>query len=139
MASLDLLYERDRGFLAFGSKKSAARGSTDPGGAALHSTVVCDSDEPVVLPIEESIDLHAFQPREILEVVDAYLDAALERGYREVRLIHGRGTGFQRKRVQEFLAGDPRVIRISDAPPGRGGWGATLAWLRPSDSQTGDF
>ena len=87
-------------------------------------------DEPVVLPIEEVIDLHHFQPREILEVVDAYLDAALERGFREVRLIHGRGKGVQRSRVHGFLAGDPRVERYEEAPQGRGGWGATIAWLR---------
>ena len=63
-------------------------------------------------------------------MVDAYLDAALEAGYREVRLIHGRGKGVQRARVQKLLAGDLRVERFTDAPPGRGGWGATLVWLR---------
>ncbi len=87
-------------------------------------------DEPVVVPIEEAIDLHSFHPKEILDVVDAYLDAALERGFREVRLIHGRGRGVQRGRVQALLADDPRVLRYADAPPGRGGWGATVVWLR---------
>ena len=65
------------------------------------------------------------------QVVDAYLEAALEAGYREVRLIHGRGKGVQRARVQRLLARDRRVERFTDAPPGRGGWGATLVWLRP--------
>jgi dsDNA-specific endonuclease/ATPase MutS2 len=88
--------------------------------------------EPVPLPIEDHLDLHAFRPSEIPEVVDAYLDAAWEAGYREVRLIHGRGKGVQRARVQKLLARDPRVERFADAPPGRGGWGATLVWLRPS-------
>ena len=87
-----------------------------------------------MLPIEESIDLHHFQPREILEVVDAYLDAALEEGFREVRLIHGRGKGVQRSRVHGFLADDPRVESYREAPPGRGGWGATIAWLREPES-----
>jgi dsDNA-specific endonuclease/ATPase MutS2 len=91
-------------------------------------------DDPVVLPIEDRIDLHHFQPREILEVVDAYLDAALEVGFREVRLIHGRGKGVQRARVQGFLEADPRVERCEEAPPGRGGWGATIAWLRERDT-----
>jgi len=58
------------------------------------------------------------------------LEAALEAGYREVRLIHGRGKGVQRARVQKLLARDPRVERFADAPPGRGGWGATVVWLR---------
>jgi len=87
---------------------------------------------PVRLPIEEHLDLHAFGPSEITDVVDAYLEAALEAGFREVRLIHGRGKGVQRARVQRLLARDPRVERFTDAPPGRGGWGATLVWLRPS-------
>jgi len=91
---------------------------------------VGESDEPVVIPIEDSLDLHGFQPREILDVVDAYLDAALERGIHEVRLIHGRGVGFQRHRVQQMLARDPRVESFGDAPPERGGWGATVARLR---------
>jgi dsDNA-specific endonuclease/ATPase MutS2 len=65
----------------------------------------------------------------VVEVVDAYLDAALEAGFREVRLIHGRGKGVQRARVQRMLGRDPRVAEFADAPPGRGGWGATLVRL----------
>jgi dsDNA-specific endonuclease/ATPase MutS2 len=88
-------------------------------------------EEPYVVPIEDVLDLHPFQPREILDVVDAYLDAALERGLREVRLIHGRGKGVQRARIQGMLQGDARVRGWQDAPPTRGGWGATLVWLDP--------
>ena len=92
-------------------------------------------EEPVVvIPIEESIDLHVFHPSEIRAVVDAYLDAAIERGYREVRLIHGRGKGVQRAQVQQRLAADLRVERFADARHDRGGWGATLVWLLQSDS-----
>jgi dsDNA-specific endonuclease/ATPase MutS2 len=88
-----------------------------------------DDDVPVV-PIEDAIDLHGFQPRDIPSVVEEYVRAAAEKGFREVRLIHGRGTGFQRQRVREVLAGCPEVERFSDAPPTRGGWGATVVWLR---------
>lgn len=88
-----------------------------------------EGDEPVVLEISESIDLHHFQPSELLDIVDAYLDAALEQGFVEVRLIHGRGKGVQRARVHELLRSDERVERFEEAPPGRGGWGATLVWL----------
>jgi len=92
--------------------------------------------EPVRLPTQDHLDLHAFQPSEIGGVVDAYLEAAQEAGYREVRLIHGRGKGIQRARVQALLARDPRVERFADAPPGRGGWGATLVWLRSRSAPT---
>ena len=96
-----------------------------------------DPEEPffendtVVIPIEESIDLHLFRPSEIGDVVDGYLEAAVERGFREVRIIHGRGRGVQRNRVQRHLERSPYVERFADAPGDRGGWGATIAWLRP--------
>ncbi len=89
-----------------------------------------DPDQPIELPIEDSIDLHPFPPRDIPDVVDAYLEAAVEEGFREIRLIHGRGIGVQRDRVQKLLARHPLVSGFHDAPPERGGWGATVAYLR---------
>jgi len=88
------------------------------------------SDEPAEIAIEDSIDLHGFQPRDIPSVVESYLEAAFERGLRELRLIHGRGIGFQRMRVRQVLESHPLVERFADAPAQRGGWGATVVWLR---------
>jgi dsDNA-specific endonuclease/ATPase MutS2 len=85
--------------------------------------------ETIVIPIEESIDLHLFLPREIRDVVEGYIEAAIEKRFREVRLIHGRGKGIQRNRVQQILASHPGVERFTDAPAHQGGWGATIAWL----------
>jgi len=90
--------------------------------------------EPVVVAIEDAIDLHYFRPGEIREVVDAYLEAARARGFREVRLIHGRGKGVQRAGIRRQLAQDPRVERFADAPAARGGWGATVVWLVAGDA-----
>lgn len=87
-------------------------------------------DDVVVLEIEDSIDLHTFAPRDIPSVVESYLEAAAEKGFTEVRLIHGRGKGVQRARVQSVLARHPLVENFRDAPATRGGWGATIAWLR---------
>jgi DNA-nicking Smr family endonuclease len=89
-----------------------------------------ETDEVFVVPIEDSIDLHAFQPRDVLAVVTDYLEEAAKRGFHEVRLIHGRGKGVQRANVQALLAGHPLVERYRDAPATRGGWGATLVELR---------
>ena len=88
------------------------------------------TDEPVILPIEDFIDLHAFAPGDIPSVVDEYLRAARQRGLGEVRLIHGRGRGVQRAVVQTLLATHPLVARFLDAPPERGGWGATVVVLK---------
>ncbi len=86
--------------------------------------------EPVAVPIEDCLDLHSFAPRDIPSVVEAYLEEAVKRGFAEVRLIHGRGRGVQRAVVQGLLVGHPKVLRFSDAPEDRGGWGATVVLLR---------
>jgi dsDNA-specific endonuclease/ATPase MutS2 len=112
---------------------ASADGTSDPASPPSNSASAEEMD-PFVVPIEESIDLHYFRPGEILAVVDAYIEAALEAGFREVRLIHGRGKGVQRANIRKFLEGDPRVERFSESSPGRGGWGATLAWLRNPDA-----
>ena len=86
--------------------------------------------EPVKLPIEDALDLHPFSPKDIPSVVESYLEAAVEAGYREVRVIHGRGIGVQKKRVESVLSRSPLVDGFQEAPPERGGWGATLVWLK---------
>jgi dsDNA-specific endonuclease/ATPase MutS2 len=91
-----------------------------------------EDPEPIILPVEDSLDLHAFSPRDIPAVVEAYLEEAYSRGFTEVRLIHGRGIGVQRERVRSILAGTPFVARFEDAPPESGGWGATVVhFVRP--------
>lgn len=88
--------------------------------------------EEVVLPIEDWIDLHPFRPEEIRSVVESYLEAALAKGLTEVRLVHGRGIGVQRRIVRSLLASHPAVVDFADAPPGSGGWGATVVRLSPA-------
>jgi DNA-nicking Smr family endonuclease len=92
------------------------------------------ADDIGVVPIEDAIDLHGFVPKEIPDVVQSYLAEAIEQGHREVRLIHGRGKGVQRRRVRALLERDDRVIEYGDAPAHRGGWGATLVRLRLPDN-----
>jgi dsDNA-specific endonuclease/ATPase MutS2 len=93
---------------------------------------VADDEEPVALPIEDALDLHAFAPRDVASVVEEYLTEAAARGFCEVRLIHGRGIGVQREIVRAVLSRHPLVESFADAPPERGGWGATVARLRSS-------
>jgi DNA-nicking Smr family endonuclease len=83
------------------------------------------------VPIEDSLDLHSFLPRDVSSVVSEYLDEARRKGFREVRLIHGKGKGVRRAEVRRMLADDARVIEVFDAPPERGGAGATVVILRP--------
>lgn len=81
-----------------------------------------EDPEPVILPVEDSLDLHAFSPRDIPLAVEAYLEEAHARGFAQARLIHGRGIGVQRERVRSILARTPFVASFEDAPPEGGGW-----------------
>jgi dsDNA-specific endonuclease/ATPase MutS2 len=80
------------------------------------------------MPIEPEIDLHAFAPRDIPSVVEEYIDAAARAGFREVRVIHGRGRGVQRGIVQATLDRLPLVEEFRDDMSSH--LGATLVWLR---------
>lgn len=87
-------------------------------------------DSPIRIPIEDSIDLHAFAPKEVVSVVEEYLEEAAKQGLRKVRIIHGRGTGTQRRMIRHALSRHPRVEAFGDAPPETGGWGATFVLIR---------
>ncbi|MFN8005598.1 MAG: Smr/MutS family protein [Terriglobia bacterium] len=93
-------------------------------------------DWPIVsLPIEEFLDLHAFSPKEVSSLIEEYLFQCQAKGYSEVRLIHGKGTGTLRRKVRAQLARDPRVLTYGDAPTEAGGWGATLVHLKSKFSK----
>jgi len=90
-----------------------------------------DDDAPIELPIDGTLDLHAFAPREVKDVVTDYLDACRERGILEVRIVHGKGTGALRETVHALLRRREDVEAFQLAGEGRGEWGATLVRLRP--------
>ena len=83
---------------------------------------------PHHVPIESTLDLHTFAPRDIQSVVEEYVNAAHDAGLREVRLIHGRGRGVQRGIVQQALECHPLVVEFWDAHETH--LGATVARLR---------
>lgn len=82
------------------------------------------------IPIDGVLDLHAFAPREVKEVVEAYLEACIERGIGEVRIIHGKGDGTLRRIVHAALERHAEVECFALANEAFGGWGATVATLR---------
>ena len=79
------------------------------------------------VPIEDSLDLHSFTPREVVDVVQEYIRAAHIVGFREVRIIHGRGKGVQRAAVQHALEKHPLVEQFRDDPGSH--LGATIVKL----------
>ena len=82
------------------------------------------------IPIEDSFDLHSFRPRDVGSVLHEYLREALDAGYSEVRIIHGKGIGVRRAEVRKMLSERRDVEDFFDAPPERGGSGATIVRLR---------
>ena len=80
----------------------------------------------VEIEINDVFDLHTIQPREVKPVVEEYLHQTHEKGFRSVRIIHGKGIGVQKEMVRSILAKTLFVDEWADAPPEAGGWGATI-------------
>jgi hypothetical protein len=87
--------------------------------------------ETVVLPIDGTLDLHAFAPSDVKELVPDYLEACREKGILRIRIIHGKGIGEMMRTVHAVLKHIPEVEFFELAGPWEGGSGATIAWLRP--------
>ena len=86
--------------------------------------------EPVEIEITDVFDLHTIPPRDVKRVVEEYLELAHEKGFKCVRIIHGKGIGVQREMVRTILSRTPFVSGWTDAPPDAGGLGATIATLQ---------
>ncbi|MBP6004387.1 MAG: Smr/MutS family protein [Pyrinomonadaceae bacterium] len=89
--------------------------------------------EPFEIEITDSIDLHAFSPKDTKKVVIAYLEEARKKGFTIVRIVHGKGIGVQREIVRSVLAETPFVGKFKDAPEFSGSWGATIAEFDRAD------
>lgn len=89
-----------------------------------------EDQPPVEWPITDTLDLHTVPPRDVAAVVEAWLDEVHLRGYRELRIVHGKGIGVQRETVRRILGRTSFVAAFRDAPLEAGSWGATLVDLR---------
>jgi DNA-nicking Smr family endonuclease len=89
-----------------------------------------DFQSPVEIPINGVLDLHTFSPREIKDLIDDYIEACLQVGLSEIRIIHGKGKGILRDRVYSILRRHPLVEHFTQAPLEAGGWGAVLVKLK---------
>jgi DNA-nicking Smr family endonuclease len=85
---------------------------------------------PVPLPITGELDLHMFNPRDLGELLPAWLGECHAHGLHTLRIIHGKGTGTLRTSVQALLRRSPLVAGFHLGDEHTGSWGATLVTLR---------
>ncbi len=88
---------------------------------------------PTEYPINGTLDLHTFQPKEVKLLVPDYIDACLEKKIYQIRIIHGKGTGTLRRMVHSILKKHPAVLRFRHESGSGGGWGATVVDLKAND------
>lgn len=92
-------------------------------------------DEPVEMEIEDTLDLHPFAPSEMKSVAEEYLRCAREKGFREVRIIHGKGIGVQREMVRALAERLDWVELVGDGGVTGGGWGSTVLRIDPAERE----
>ncbi len=80
--------------------------------------------------VTDILDLHGFFPEQVEEMVEAFLQNALDLGLKQVRVIHGKGKSRLKWEVHRMLKDHPLVLRFGDAPPDSGGWGSTEVFLK---------
>lgn len=114
-------------------RKASGTNSTDEG-CEWHDE---EPEQPLVIPVEDSLDLHTFRPAEVGDLLEDYLREAWEKGFTQVRIIHGKGTGVLRRRVEAVLKRHPLVRSWRQADEARGGWGATVAELQVRHGTSG--
>ena len=92
----------------------------------------CMSDgcDETVWEVTDELDLHTFAPRDVAALIPDYIDECVERGFDEVRIIHGKGVGTLRRIVHAALERHPAVASYALGDHARGGWGATVVRLR---------
>ncbi len=98
--------------------------------ASFHPMSNGPGPDAVRYPITDEIDLHTFQPAEVPDLLEAYFAECIRCGFREVRVIHGKGTGALREKVHSCLRRSPLVVSFRLADGTAGGWGATRVTLQ---------
>jgi DNA-nicking Smr family endonuclease len=96
--------------------------------------VAIDEGDVIEYPIDGVLDLHAFHPGEVRDLITEYLSECRKRGILGVRIIHGKGRGHLRRTVHDLLARLPGVASFRLAGEDGGGWGATLVELKPTQT-----
>lgn len=88
-----------------------------------------ENDEPIEYPIDGTLDLHHFAPKDTKDVVLEYIQVCLEKKIHHLRIVHGKGIGVKREIVHSILKDHPNVKSYRHEVGSGGGWGATVVDL----------
>lgn len=95
-----------------------------------------DKEYPIdPIRITDVLDLHGFFPEQVPEVLEAFLDNAIELHLKEIKIIHGKGKSRLKFEVYRYLDSHSKVLTYRDALPHQGGWGATLVELKSESEE----
>jgi len=91
-----------------------------------------NDEEFMEIPIDGTLDLHTFDPKDVKELIPDYIESCLERKIYCLRIIHGKGRGVLRKIVHSILGKHPAVESFKHESGSGGSWGATVVDLKSS-------
>lgn len=77
-----------------------------------------------------NLDLRGKRTEEAIPRIDQFIDNALLLGYRDLRIVHGKGDGILRKMIRDYLQSIPTIKKYKDENVERGGAGVTLVELK---------
>lgn len=88
-----------------------------------------EEPDPIEMPIDGVLDLHAFRPSDLGGLIPDYIEACLDKNITSLRIIHGKGTGALRRGVHALLDRNPHVVSYGLATD-KSSWGATLVKIK---------
>jgi DNA-nicking Smr family endonuclease len=89
-----------------------------------------EKDQPEPVRVTDVLDLHGFFPEQIPDVLEAFIENAVELNLKTLRIVHGKGKSRLKFEVRRFLKNCPLVLDFRDADPASGGWGATIVEMK---------
>jgi DNA mismatch repair protein MutS2 len=85
---------------------------------------------PESIQVTDTLDLHGFFPQQIPEMIESFIENAIELNLCRLRIIHGKGKSRIKYEAYQVLKNHPCVIKFYDAPPDSGGWGVTIVEIK---------
>lgn len=86
-------------------------------------------------PVDGTIDLHMFKPKDVKSALAEYLLQCRIKGILHVRVIHGKGHGVLRQIVHSYLK-QCSFVREFRTTTDTSSWGATIALLEPIEKKS---